>query len=67
MKNFRPRTRSREEEGEPLPQSHELNQDDLKELNQGLYLYEQELRTGSSTTDELEAVRAYSLLHSIPF
>jgi len=55
MKNFRPRTRSREEEGEPLPQSHELNQDDMKELNQGLYLYEQELRTGSSVSDELEA------------
>jgi hypothetical protein len=50
----RPRTRSKPEEEGELPHSHELNHDDMKKINHGLYLYEQELRgTGNSEDQEV--------------
>jgi la-related protein 1 len=59
----RPRTRSREEEGESaLPHSHEINHDDLKKINQGLYLYEQELRTGTPADGDQEELLPRRLL-----
>lgn len=57
----RPRTRSKPEEEGELPHSHELNHDDMKKINHGLYLYEQELRgTGNSEDQEEVCIHACS-------
>jgi la-related protein 1 len=51
----RPRTRSKPEEEGELPHSHELNHDDMKKINHGLYLYEQELRGTGNSEDQEDA------------
>jgi la-related protein 1 len=58
----RPRTRSREqEEAEAPPHAGELAPEVMKKINQGLYLYEQELRTGSPAAEDDEEEAANGL------
>lgn len=58
----RPRTRSREqEEAEAPPHAGELAPEVMKKINQGLYLYEQELRTGNPAAEDDEEEPANGL------
>lgn len=52
----RPRARSREDAGDQQAQTGDLPPEVMKMINQGLYLYEQELRSGGASENGVEVV-----------